>query len=433
PMVTRSVDISRFGIRVGFRRGTILERVGHGACGLPFGSFQRFLVATGLVISHTRTSRNQATDDDVFLQTTQVVALAHNGCFGQHAGGFLEGSSRNEGVGRQRGLGDAQQHVVVGGGDAAFCDYAVVLVQQFGTLNLFTGNEAGVTRINDIHTTQHLTDDHFNVLVVDLHALQTINVLHFVDDVGGQLLDALQTQDVVRIRRTVDNHFALVHDLPLVHQHLFFLGNQELVADTFQVGNDQPLLALGVLPERNRTRDFCQHAGVLGGTRFEQFGHTRQTPGNIAGLLRFWRNTRQNLTHLHVLTVTNGNQRTHREGNVHRVVSTSDLHFLASLVDELDLRAHHRLAAARLRRDDNQGRQSRDFIYLTGNGDAFFDVFEADATLVFRHDGACERIPRCQTLTSLHSFAIAHGNGCTVGDLVALTLAAGIVINNDFA
>src|SRR5690606_22932282 len=362
-----------------------------------------------------------------------VVALAHDGSLGEHAGGFLEGSRRVEGVGRQRSLGDAQQHVLVRGRNTAFGDHAIVFVQQLGALHLFTGDEVGVTRVNDVHATQHLTDDHFNVLVVDLHALQTVNVLHFVDDVGGQLLDTLETQDVVRIRRTVDNHFALVHHLAVVDQHLLFLGNQELVADAFQVGDDQTLLALGVLAEGNRTRDFCQHAGILGRTGFEQFGHSRQTPGNVAGLLRFLRNTRQNFTHLHILTIANGDQCANREGNVHRVIGTGNLHFLASLVDELDLRTHHSLATARLGRDHHQGRQTSNLIHLTCNGDAFLDVLEADATLVFRHDRAGERIPRCQTLTGLHDFAITHGNGGTVRDLVALALTAGVVINDDLA
>jgi hypothetical protein len=37
------------------------------------------------------------------------------------------------------------------------------------------------------------------VLVVDLHALQTVDVLHFVDDVTGQRFDTQQAQDVLRI------------------------------------------------------------------------------------------------------------------------------------------------------------------------------------------------------------------------------------------
>src|SRR3546814_4484685 len=65
---------------------------------------------------------------------------------------------------------------------------------------------SGIARIDDVHTAQHLANNHFDVLVVDLHALQTIDVLDFVDDVGRQLLDALQAQDIVRIGRAVDDH-----------------------------------------------------------------------------------------------------------------------------------------------------------------------------------------------------------------------------------
>src|SRR5690606_20576067 len=238
----------------------VLHCAGRSGC----RNFQGFLVATGLVVSHTRTGRNQTAHDDVFLQTTQLVALAHDGSLGKHSGGFLEGSRRDEGVRGQRSLGNTQQHVIVGSGDAAFRDHAIVLVEQFRTLYLFTSDEAGVTRIGDVHTAQHLTDDHFNVLVVDLHALQSVNVLHFVDDVGSESLDTLQAQNVVWVGRTVHNHFALVHHLAVVNQDLLFLRNQELVAHAFQISDDQTLLALGVLTERDRTRDFGEHAGILG-------------------------------------------------------------------------------------------------------------------------------------------------------------------------
>ena len=48
------------------------------------------------------------------------------------------------------------------------------------------------------------------MLVVDLHALQAVNVLNLVDDVLGQCADTQQTQDIVRIARTVGDNFTLV-------------------------------------------------------------------------------------------------------------------------------------------------------------------------------------------------------------------------------
>ena len=105
----------------------------------------------------------------------------------------------------------------------------VVLVQQVRTLDLLAHDESRIAGIDDLHAAQHLTHDHFDVLVVDLHALQTVHVLHFVDDVTRQRLDTQQTQDVVRIGRTVDDHFALVHDLTIVRQYVLVLRDQVLV------------------------------------------------------------------------------------------------------------------------------------------------------------------------------------------------------------
>jgi hypothetical protein len=169
--------------------------------------FPGILFLAGAVEGQASTGWDQAADDDVFLQAAQAILLAHDRCFGQHAGGFLERCGRDEGVGRQRCLGNTQQHVFIGRRDLAFGGHAVVLVQQLGALDLLTGDVVGVARLHHLHAAQHLAHDHFNVLVVDLHALQTIHVLHFVHHVTGQRFHALQTQDVMRIGRAVNNQF----------------------------------------------------------------------------------------------------------------------------------------------------------------------------------------------------------------------------------
>ena len=155
------------------------------------------------------------------------------------------------------------------------------------------------------------------MLVVDLHALQSVDVLHLVHDVARQCLDAQQAQDVVWIGRAVDDHLALVDHLTVVHQHVLLFRDQELVRVAVQVSDDQTLLALRVLAERDRTGDFRQHAGVLGRACLEQLGHPRQTPGNVPVLLGFLRNTCQHLADGHLLAVAHGNQRAHREADLH--------------------------------------------------------------------------------------------------------------------
>src|SRR5699024_7182219 len=73
-----------------------------------------------------------------------------------------------------------------------------------------------------------------------------------------------------------------------------------------------------------------------------------------------------------------------------------------------------------------------DFVHLAGHGNALFDVFEADATGVFRNDGSRQRIPVCQPLAGLDGIAITDINGRTVGDLVTFAFALAFIKDNDF-
>ena len=58
--------------------------------GAALGLVHRVLHLAGLVVRHAGAGGDQAADDDVFLQAAQLVALAHDRRFGQHAGRFLE-------------------------------------------------------------------------------------------------------------------------------------------------------------------------------------------------------------------------------------------------------------------------------------------------------------------------------------------------------
>ena len=59
------------------------------------------------------------------------------------------------------------------------------------------------------------------MLVIDLHTLQAINILDFVDDVARKGLNTEQAQNVLRIGWAINNQFALVDDLAIVNQHVF--------------------------------------------------------------------------------------------------------------------------------------------------------------------------------------------------------------------
>jgi len=131
------------------------------------------------------------------LRPTRLSTLPVYSRFGKDSGGFLERSRRNERLGLQARLGDALQHRQVARRLAAFGLHFGVLGVELQLVGHFADQEGGIATVDHFHLLQHLADDHFDVLVIDLHALQTIDVLDLLDQVVGQGLDAHDAQDVV--------------------------------------------------------------------------------------------------------------------------------------------------------------------------------------------------------------------------------------------
>src|SRR5690606_1478771 len=176
--------------------------------------------------------------------------------FGQYTRGLLEGGRGDERLGGQRGLGDTQQHAVVLRFLLAFLAQTRILGEHAYVLDLLALDELRIAHLDNLGLAQHLADNHLDVIVVDAHALQTVNVLYFVDDVLGQRLDAFQAQDIVRARRAVGTDLATLDVLALEHRHLAPLRNQHFVVraaveriHAICRRDDQAALALGFLAE----------------------------------------------------------------------------------------------------------------------------------------------------------------------------------------
>ena len=150
---------------------------------------------------HTGTGRNEVTDDDVFLETKQVITQTANGGIGEHARGLLERRRRHERLRGERRLGDAEQQRLGGGRLTLVALGLVVVFAEGAAIDVLTFEHGRLPRIDDAHLLQHLLHDHANVLVVDLHALQAVDLLHFVEQVLLHRARALDAQDVVRIHR----------------------------------------------------------------------------------------------------------------------------------------------------------------------------------------------------------------------------------------
>ena len=87
------------------------------------------------------------------------------------------------------------------GGLAALGDDLGVDALEVGAVDLVAPEElVGVARIGDLHLAQHLADDDLDVLVVDFHALDAIDFLHFVDEVLLEFLGAASFEQIFRRR-----------------------------------------------------------------------------------------------------------------------------------------------------------------------------------------------------------------------------------------
>src|SRR5689334_23339629 len=149
-----------------------------------------------LVRGEAGACRNQATHDHVFLQAAEVVGLSADGRLGKNLGGLLERRSRDERLGGERRLRDAEEETFRDRGAAALLDDARVLALEDVFLHLLVDEEVRVADVLDANASHHLTNDDLDVLVVDGHALEAVNLLDLVDEIRSELLLALHLEDV---------------------------------------------------------------------------------------------------------------------------------------------------------------------------------------------------------------------------------------------
>src|SRR3979411_2213360 len=244
--------------------------------------------------------RDQPADNDVFLEAFQRVHLAVDGGFGEHAGGLLERGRREERAGLQARLGDAEQYRGSGGDLLALFLGLGVDHVELDLVDLFARDHVGVALVGDLDLLQHLTDNHLDVLVVDQHALQPVDLLDFVDQIGREFLDALDRQDVVRRRIAFDDEIALFDDVAVLQMDVLALRDQVLpgLLGLVHRFDRDPALVLVVAAEADGAGDFRDDRRVLWLAGLEQFGNPRQTAGDVAGLGALGGDTRKNVAGL---------------------------------------------------------------------------------------------------------------------------------------
>src|SRR6266436_8992111 len=352
-----------------------------------------------VVAVDARARRDQMADDDVLLEPQQVVPRAADRRVGQHARGLLERRRRNERLRRQARLGDPQEQRLVGRGLAALLHDAVLRVREGLLVHVLPLQELRVPGLDDLHLLQHLTHDHADVLVVDLHALQPVHLLHFVQEVLLHRPRALDPQDVVRIHRSLGEAVTGAHAVALVDAQV--LAGRHLVQlrlPLLGVDVDLPLAALD-LAEPHGAVHLGDRGRILGPPGLEQLGHARQAARDVARLVRLARHLREHEPGVHLLAVLDGELRPLGDDEV-----AQPLFLLPRLLDDLDVRVQLLLPVL----DDHPLAPSGELVQLLAHRLVLDDVYEPHHTAHVRHDRVGVGVPGEQHSVARHLRAVQH-------------------------
>ncbi len=102
----------------------------------------------------------------------------------------------------------------------------LVLQTEAEFIHLLVQQEIGVAHVFNFDPSHHLTRNHFDVLVIDVDALQTVDFLDFVHQVLLQFLLAQHRQDIVRIARAVHQRLTRLDALAFLNGNVHAAGQQ---------------------------------------------------------------------------------------------------------------------------------------------------------------------------------------------------------------
>src|SRR5580700_5539771 len=168
------------------------------------------------------------------------------------------------------------------------------------------------------------------MFVVDADPLQPIDFLNLVDEIGGKFLDALDRQNVMRRRISIDDIIALFDDVAVLKMDMFAFWDQifNWLGALFIRNDRNARLVLVVAPELHSAGGLGDNCVILRPARLEELGDSRQTAGDVARLCRVHRDTCNDVAGLDQRAWVNPNDRIHRQ-RITRIAAAMQLADLA--------------------------------------------------------------------------------------------------------
>ena len=255
---------------------------------------------------------------------------------------------------------------------------------------MFAPEELSVAGFGDADLAEHLAHDDLDVLVVDRHTLQTINFLHFVDQVFLQLLRAADVEDFVRVHRTFGQLLTFLHEVALEHDDVLTDGDEMFLFELSDwILDENATLTAHARTEVHDAVNLGDFRCVFRTTRFEQFGHTRQTAGDVFRLRLLTRRLGHQCSCDNLVAGVHNDVRAGRN----RVAGDG----FALVVTDDDLRMQIFFVV-----NDNHGFLLGRFVHFLFHRHAFDDVVELHMTRLLRENRHVIRIPLDEGFTLLH-------------------------------
>src|SRR6266545_1326464 len=388
-----------------------------------------------LVVREPGAGGDEPAHDDVLLEAAEVVDLAADGGLGEHLRRLLEGRRRDERLGRERRLGDAEQQRLALRRPAAALDHVLVLCLEHELLDLLVREEVRVAHVDDPDAAEHLPDDRLDVLVIDLHALEPVDLLHLVHQPAGELLLTEHAQDVVRVRGAVHERLARTDAVARVHRDVLALADQVLLREirpelAVHLGGDDDLaLALRVLPEGDDAVDLRDDRVLLRLAGLEELRDARETARDVLRLRGLARHLREHVAGVHLVPVVHDEVRALGQHVAGVRLRVRELPGLAVAVLDRDARPRVRILGG----DDDLAREAGDLVDLLADGDAVDEVAVLQVAGHLGDDRHRVRVPLGEERVRLDALAVADEQLRAVDDAVPLALAPLLVRDDDLA
>jgi hypothetical protein len=223
----------------------------------------------------------------------------------------------------------------------------------------------------DAHAAQHLADDDLDVLVVDAHALEPVDLLDLVDQVLRQLLLALHLAGCRAGWPSRPSGLAGAHAVALVHADVLALGDQVLRGSPTSGVTMTLRLPLVSLPNDTTPSISLMIAWSLG-LRASKSSATRGRPPVMSLVLVVV--SRGILAMTSPASTSGPRARDVRADRQQVARASAPAAFVVSPVSSSLIEMRGRLSGPRL--DDDLARQAGDLVELLLHGDAFDDVAE---------------------------------------------------------